>query len=123
MIRWIAPNGWPAFGIVRLLRSGYSSQMNTATITEAKNGLSALIDRVRAGETIVLLDRGVPVARLEPVATLDDPEGRLRRLERMGVIRRGSGATLLDLLEMPPPSTTDGSSITQALLDDRRDGR
>jgi len=97
--------------------------MNTATITEAKNGLSALIDRVRAGETIVLLDRGVPVARLEPVATLDDPEGRLRRLERMGVIRRGSGANLLDLLEMPPPSTTDGSSITQVLLDERTEGR
>ena len=41
--------------------------MKTATITQAKNGLSALIDRVRAGESILILDRGTPVARLEPV--------------------------------------------------------
>ncbi len=43
--------------------------MQAKTITEAKSGLSALIDQVRAGETILITDRGVPVARLEPVAT------------------------------------------------------
>ena len=64
--------------------------MKTATITEAKNRLSALIDRVRSGESILILDRGVPVARLEPVAAFPDPTGRLRRLERAGVIRVGS---------------------------------
>ena len=42
--------------------------MGTTTITEAKNGLSALIDRVQAGESIIILERGRPVARLEPVA-------------------------------------------------------
>ena len=41
--------------------------MKTATITEAKNGLSALIDRVRAGESVLILDRGVPIARIEPI--------------------------------------------------------
>lgn len=53
--------------------------MKTATITEAKNGLSALIDRVRAGESILILDRGRPVARLEPAVQVDDPQGRLAR--------------------------------------------
>lgn len=66
--------------------------MNTATITEAKNRLSALIDRVRSGESILILDRGVPVARLEPVAAFPDSTGRLRRLERAGVIRVGDGS-------------------------------
>ena len=45
--------------------------MKTATITQTKNGLSALLDRVRHGETIVITDRSRPVARLEPVATAE----------------------------------------------------
>lgn len=97
--------------------------MTTATITEAKNGLSALIDRVKAGETIVILDRGVPVARLEPVTALTDPEGRLRHLERMGLLRTGTGQVPLELLRQPPPRPTGGISITDALLDERRSGR
>lgn len=96
--------------------------MRTATITEAKNGLSALIDRVKAGETIVILDRGVPVARLEPMTMLADPEGRLRRLERLGLIRRGSGAVPLALLRTPPPRPTGGISITDAVLEEREEG-
>src|SRR5262245_56837251 len=64
--------------------------MKTATITEAKNRLSALIDRVRQGETVVITDRGRPVARLESVVTdpSADPAGRLARLERRGLLRR-----------------------------------
>ena len=49
--------------------------MKTATITEAKNGLSALIDRVRAGEQVLITDRGIPVARLEPVTNAVDQSG------------------------------------------------
>jgi prevent-host-death family protein len=59
------------------------AKMRSVTITEAKNQLSALIDLVRAGESIVVLDRGVPVARLEPAAGHPNPSGRLRRLERI----------------------------------------
>jgi prevent-host-death family protein len=95
--------------------------MANATITEAKNGLSALIDRVKAGETIVILDRGVPVARLEPVTALSDPGGRLRRLERLGIIRRGSGRLPPELLR-EPPSLASGASIVQAVLDEREEG-
>ncbi len=43
--------------------------MQRATATEAKDGLSALLDRVKAGKTILIMDRGVPVARLEPATT------------------------------------------------------
>src|SRR5678809_661438 len=59
----------------RARRSGYSSHMKTATLTEAKNQLSALIDLVRHGETIVITDRGRPVARLVSALTgaAEDP--------------------------------------------------
>jgi prevent-host-death family protein len=97
--------------------------MKTATITEAKNGLSALIDRVRSGDTVLLLDRGVPVARLEPVIDHPDPSGRLRRLERSGAVHAGSGASPLDVLRVPPPAIDEGASATSALLDERRSGR
>ncbi len=59
-------------------RRGYSSHMKRATLTETKNNLSALVDQVRHGETILILDRGRPVARLECVlGDAEDPEGRL----------------------------------------------
>lgn len=97
--------------------------MTTATITEAKNRLSALIDRVRAGESILILDRGVPVARLDPVASAIDQTGRVRRLQRSGIVRAGEGDTPLELLHMPPPVLAAGASATAVLLDERRSGR
>lgn len=97
--------------------------MKRATITEAKNGLSALLDQVRAGETVLILDRGVPVARLEP-ATRDAAEnGRLERLERAGLLRRAIRPLSVDMLTRPRPTPADGGSVLQALLEERRDGR
>ena len=96
--------------------------MKRATITEAKNGLSALIDQVKAGETILITDRGVPVARLEPAATTaDDDEGRLARLERAGIIRRGRGDPRW-ILDRPPIKPTPGRPISELLIEDRRSG-
>ncbi len=65
--------------------------MTRATITEVKNGLSSYIDRVRAGESIVITDRGIPVAVLEPMSARVDLDDRMARLERAGIIRRGTG--------------------------------
>lgn len=95
--------------------------MKTASITEAKNGLSALIDRVRAGDSVLITDRGVPVARIEPVVGVD-PSGRLERLERAGVIRRGAAPIPLDEIRTPAPSLPDGVSAVEALLEERRSG-
>jgi prevent-host-death family protein len=63
--------------------------MKKASITEAKNRLSALIDSLKAGASILIVDRGRPVARLEPVtsAGASDQDGRLSRLIRDGVVR------------------------------------
>ena len=98
--------------------------MRTASISEAKNKLSALLDQVKAGETIVILDRGVPVARLEPVTTRsDDDEGRLDRLERAGVIERRGGPLPAWLLDTPPVPLAEGVSAVTLLLEERRSGR
>ncbi|HEX9044245.1 MAG TPA: type II toxin-antitoxin system prevent-host-death family antitoxin [Candidatus Limnocylindrales bacterium] len=97
--------------------------MNTTTITEAKNRLSSLIDRVRAGESILILDRGVPVARLEPVTSSPDQTGRVRRLQRAGVIRVGEGRVSPETLLTPPTPLREGVSGVAVLLEDRRSGR
>jgi len=100
--------------------------MKKASITQTKNQLSALIDAVKHGETVLIMDRNRPVARLEPVSADDnnaDPEGRLARLERAGIIRRSKSAPALDILKLPPPKPKKGGSVLQALLDERKEGR
>lgn len=95
--------------------------MRRATITQAKNGLSALIDQVKAGESILITDRGVPVARLEPATTISDDEGRLTRLERAGVITRGTG-DFTAFLARVPVETVDGRGIVDLVLEERESG-
>ena len=96
--------------------------MKRATVTEAKNGLSALLDQVKAGETILITDRGVPVARLEPAtSTTDEDEGRIARLERAGLLTRGTG-DFRELLARPLAQTLDGSSVVALLLEERESG-
>jgi prevent-host-death family protein len=100
--------------------------MKLATISETKNSLSALLDRVRHGETVVVTDRGRPVARLEPVTSPDEPgpdEGRLARLERAGVIRRAREGRLDEILRVHPPAPSAGGDIVAVLVAERRSGR
>lgn len=97
--------------------------MKTTTVTDAKNGLSALIDRVRAGETITILDRGTPVARLEPIVSHPDQDGRLGRLARAGIVRLPEQADLVRTLAELPQLPATESSVVAALLEERRTGR
>lgn len=99
--------------------------MKRASITEAKNALSALIDQVRHGEPIIIEDRGVPVARLESVAAPGrrDAEGRASRLLRQGVLRSARSPLPKRLLASPPPAPRRGASLSDALIAERRDGR
>ena len=63
--------------------------MKTTSISEAKNNLSAYIDRVRRGETVVITDRGKPVARLAPLEAGSKPhaDAHLADLVRLGIVR------------------------------------
>ena len=97
--------------------------MKKATVTEAKNGLSALLDRVKAGESVLITDRGVPVARIEPVTALQDPMGHVERLARAGLVRPGTGRIPAEILEGPSISSPEGRSVVGALIDERRTGR
>ncbi|HEV8438146.1 MAG TPA: type II toxin-antitoxin system prevent-host-death family antitoxin [Methylomirabilota bacterium] len=99
--------------------------MKRATITQAKNQLSALIDRVRHGETITITDRGRPVARLVSALTGGpaDSEGRLARLERRGGLRRATAPPPKALILRKLPKLKKPSGVLDALLEERREGR
>jgi len=91
--------------------------MLVATITEAKNRLSALIDQVRGGESVLIVDRGIPVARLESAVTVAaDADGRIVRLQRAGVVRAPTRRPALELLASAPPRPRRGASSVAALL-------
>lgn len=93
--------------------------MQTASLTDAKNRLSELVERARAGERIRILVRGEPAADLvpaRPVSNLGDDE-HLAGLERRGIIRRGTGVVPL-LLREPGP-TVRGTPASDALVADR----
>lgn len=98
--------------------------MKRASITEAKNRLSALIDGLKGGSSVLIVDRGRPVARLEPVAGGDPSrDGRLSRLVREGVVRRGAALLPRAFFKNEPPRPHKGASALAALLEERREGR
>ncbi|MFN2541317.1 MAG: type II toxin-antitoxin system Phd/YefM family antitoxin [Chthoniobacterales bacterium] len=97
--------------------------MTTASITEAKNNLSKLIKKVRHGESVLILDRNIPVARIEPLRA-DSPEAdeaKLAELEGRGLLKRGSGKLPREFFKMPPLKFK--KSLVEAVLEERRDAR
>ena len=98
--------------------------MKKASITEAKNNLSSLIDRVKSGSAVLIVDRGRPVARLEPVNVNEaSDDDRLARLVRDGAVRPARGTVPKGVLATRPPRTKKGASGVRALLEERREGR
>ena len=99
--------------------------MRTTTVTEAKAHLSRLLRLVRRGETVVILHRGNPVARLEPIrgAEPGTQKQRIVRLVRTGVVRRGSHPPDATVLGRPGRKLPSEKGLLKALLRDREEGR
>jgi len=95
--------------------------MKVASISELKDGLSAHLDLVRAGETVVVTDRRLPVATLERIApgTLVDEVIALVAEARVAPRKQPLAVDLF--LSMPRGSCPDG--LGQAIIEEREDGR
>jgi len=96
--------------------------MAVASISETKAKLSALLERVKAGESITITDRGNPVAQLVPLVELDDSEweARVRKLEREGLITRPRRKLEPGWLSSRPLPKSR-KSVLEALLQERRE--
>jgi prevent-host-death family protein len=100
--------------------------MKRASITEAKNNLSALIDGLKGGSPVLIVDRGRPVARLEPVTTgreREHDDGRLSRLIREGIVRPGRAPMSRALFADQPPRAKGSASAVGTLIEERRENR
>lgn len=96
--------------------------MKRVNITEVKNKLSAFIAGLRSGDGVLILDRGRPVARLEPVRAADlTDDDLLAELIRDGIVVPGCGHLPKDWFRNIP--RVEGVSLTAALLEERREGR
>jgi antitoxin (DNA-binding transcriptional repressor) of toxin-antitoxin stability system len=95
--------------------------MEKATISELENHLSAYLKKVRAGHTVLIFDRDQLIARLERVEGEVQGDDRLMRLERAGLLRRGRSRPPIKTLRDAAPKAK--RSVTQVLLDERRQGR
>jgi antitoxin (DNA-binding transcriptional repressor) of toxin-antitoxin stability system len=96
--------------------------MKKVSITEAKNSLSALIDGLKSGSPVLILDRGRPVARLEPVLGSETDDERLARLIREGVVRPRRRPLSRKFFTEELPKAKDDVSVVAALIQERREG-
>lgn len=62
----------------------WGEHVDVVNVYEAKTNLSRLLERVAAGEEILLARNGTPVARLCPIATTPRRPGRLAGDLRVG---------------------------------------
>ncbi len=97
--------------------------MTTASVSEAKNQLSALLRLVQTGQSVLITDRGIPVARLEPVRLGVGISPGVLNLAQQGLVQLPENEPNADWLDLPRPAVTSGPRSSALLLEERRDGR
>ena len=112
--------------------------MKRARISELKNSLSSYLREVKSGESILVLDRNTPVARLVPIESAPKvEEGRaasgspadekrlenealLATLERKGIIARRRGPPPIEIVRSWKPFGKD-IGLAKAVLEEREE--
>ena len=93
--------------------------MKTISVSELKARLSEQLRVVKAGERVLVTERGRPVAVLGPAgAEADDP---IARLEAAGLARVGTRRLPRGFWELPRPKDPAGK-LLQAVLREREEG-
>jgi len=91
--------------------------MKTIGARELKMRLGSYLRQVQDGTTIVVTERGRPVAELRPVPVgKNEEEARLDELAALGVLQRGTGA-----LAPFAPIRLGGRTLSETLQDERED--
>ena len=93
--------------------------MTTIGIRELRQNASEYIRRVKAGETVIITERGKPVAHLvppKPMSRLEQliAEGRVREAEEPG------GLDDWEPIELPPGSPSASEILAQMRDEDPR---
>lgn len=95
--------------------------MKTATVSKLKASLSAYLRRVKAGEEVLVIERGRPIAKLIPATGVETLSDYLRALEKQGLVKIGSGKLPRNFWQLPRPNDPKGK-VFQAVLREREGG-
>ena len=87
--------------------------MDRVGIRELKQNASRVVARAAAGESLIITDRGRPVAQIVPLSS-----GTYDALVRAGKIRRATRS----IADLPPPLDL-GFSLSDEVIRRRRDER
>jgi antitoxin (DNA-binding transcriptional repressor) of toxin-antitoxin stability system len=98
--------------------------MQRASVSRLKDNLSAYLRKVRAGATVVIYDRDVPIAYIERIESSARGADRLALLRAQGLTRPArrslSGEQLRTLLGKGLPRT---ARLSEAVREEREQGR
>lgn len=97
--------------------------MKTAAVSKLRAALSEYLARVKAGEEVVVTERGKPIAKLVPIrgdGSAIPPH--LLDLGRAGLVRLGSGRIPDRFWALPRPRDRRGAAV-QALVNERAEAR
>lgn len=90
---------------------------NTIGARELKTRLGTYLQRVREGRTLVVTDRGEPIAELRPLTSPGSLPAALLRLSAQGTVT----APTVDALPPFRPIRSRGAGVADAVRDDRQD--
>jgi len=97
--------------------------MRTATVSKLKATLSKYLSRVKAGEEVIVTERGKPIARITPLTPDDSATSpHLLELARAGLARPGADRLPDGFWKLPRPRDRRGAGV-KALLEERAEGR
>ena len=96
--------------------------MKTATVSKLKASLSGYLMRVKAGDEVIVTERGKPIAKLVPIAQSGAIPEHLREMEKQGLISVGTGKLPKGFWNLPRPKDPKGL-VLKAVLEEREDGR
>lgn len=97
--------------------------MKIAAVSQLKATLSKYLDQVKAGEEVLVTDRGKPIARIVPVAPGSEAaSARILELERAGLARIGPRKLPAGFFHAARPKDSSGA-VRGALGKERSEGR
>ena len=89
----------------------------TVGARELKTRLGGYLQQVRQGRTLVITDRGEPIAELKPLRHSGSEDPLLEQLKALGAV------TQLENRPLDPfrPIRGEGPSVSSAIIEDRED--
>ena len=96
--------------------------MKSVAVSKLKATLSEHLARVKAGEEVIVTERGKPIAKIVPLPRNElTVSAHLMELARAGLVRIGSGKLPDGFWKLPRPADPRGAG-PKALLEEREAG-